>query len=119
MAITASPALNKAVAAAQDVPTLVAEFAAVDPAVAQQIEGKALLASKTPWGTLAVALVAWGAAKYGLGWDTNTDALVGGAGLVLGSYVMRAITNSPISGMFSKTPIAATGLPAPIVAAKS
>ena len=107
MALTATPAVNQAIAAAHDLPSLISELNAVDPALATQIEGKALIASKTPWGTLAAAVVAWAAARYGLGWDADTDALVAGLGLVAGSFAMRAITTSPIAGWFAKAPAVA------------
>lgn len=91
-------AADRAVAAAQSVPDLVNKLQAADPALAQQLEGKALLASKTPWGTLACAGVAYAAAKWGLHWDETTVDLVAGGGLVVGAYLMRAVTASPIAG---------------------
>ncbi len=99
-------AADEAVAAAKDVPDLVAKLKLADPALAAQIEGKALLRSKTPWGTLACAVVAYASTRWGLGWDPSTDALIAGCGLVLGSYAMRAITSVPISGLLRHTPVA-------------
>ena len=100
--ITDTPAVNAAIKDAQSLPALVATLQTVDPAMAQQIEGKALLASKTPWGTLLTAAVAYVAARYGLGFDQTTDALIAGVGVLVGSYAMRAVTSSPISGWFTK-----------------
>jgi hypothetical protein len=99
---------DKVISNARDLPSLVSGLQVADPALAEQITGKALIASKTPWGTLAVAAVSWGVSHYGLGWDANTCALVGGLGLVVGSYVMRAISSSPIKSWFIKPTIGAT-----------
>ncbi len=96
---------DEAVAAAKDVPDLVAKLKAADPALAAQIEGKALLTSKTPWGTLACAVAAYASTRWGLGWDQSTDALISGGALVIGSYVMRYITSVPISGLLRHTSI--------------
>jgi len=98
--MTPTQAANDAVAAAKDVPDLVTKLRVADPALAAQIEGKALVASKTPWGTLAVSAAAYLSTRYGLGWDSATDALVAGGALVLSSYAMRYITSVPISGWF-------------------
>lgn len=92
-------ARDDAIAAAQNLPTLVAGLKAADPALAQSLEGKALLASKSPWGTLAGGIVAWLAAHYGLGWDQATCDLVAGAGVLVAAYLMRKITAAPISGI--------------------
>ncbi len=89
---------DRAVALAQSVPDLVNRLQTADPALAQQLEGKALLASKTPWGTLACAGVAYVATKYGFHWDETTVDLVSGAGLLVGAYLMRLVTTSPIAG---------------------
>ena len=95
-------AVDAAVAAAKDLPDLVHKLDKVAPDLAQQLTGKALLASKTPWGTLLTALIAYAAAKYGLGWDQSTDELVAGVGLLIGAYAMRWVTTSPISGILRK-----------------
>jgi len=97
-----SRAADAAVAAAQDVPTLIANLKAVDPGMAEQLAGKSLAASKSPWGTVAVAGVAWASAKWGLGWDQGTCALVGGLGILVGSYLMRYVTTSPIASILPK-----------------
>ncbi|HXT81395.1 MAG TPA: hypothetical protein VN702_17655 [Acetobacteraceae bacterium] len=98
----ASAPVNAAITAARDMPSLIANLKTVDPALAAPLEGKALLASKTPWGTLAVAVVSWAASRYGFGWDDQTCALIAGLGIVGGSYLMRALTSSPITGWFKK-----------------
>lgn len=103
--MNSTKAADEAVAAAKDVPDLVDKLKLADPALAAQIEGKALLASKTPWGTLACAVAAYASGRWGLGWDASTDALVAGGALVLGSYAMRYVTSAPISGLFRHVPV--------------
>jgi hypothetical protein len=100
--------VDGAIAAARNLPELTKNLRAVDPALAQQFAGKTLIASKTPWGTIAITAVAYLSTKYGLGWDQITvlgmplDQLVAGAGIIVGAYVMRLITNSPIAGIFRR-----------------
>lgn len=109
--------INDAVKAAQDMPHLVAMLQTADPTLAQQIEGKSLVASKTPWGTLVCSAVAFFATKYGLActaavttncWSNDTVDLVGGlaamGGALVGSYIMRSITSAPITGVLTKGP---------------
>jgi hypothetical protein len=92
--------------AARDLPSMLNAAEAADPATADKWTGKALIFSKTPWGTLAVAGVAWVSGKYGFGWDANTCDLIGGAGLIVGAYLMRLVTELPITGIFSKATVA-------------
>lgn len=98
---TLKAAVDTAVADAKNLPQLVSTLQTVDPVLAEQFTGKALLASKSPWGTLLAAVVAYGASRFGLGWDHDTCALVAGAGLLLGAYVMRALTKAPITSVAS------------------
>lgn len=99
----ATPAIrDQLVKDAQSVPDLIARAQTADPQLAQQLQGKALLTSKTPWGTLAVAAVAYASAKWGFGWDEGTVDLVAGLGLLAGAYLMRAITASPIAGLIRR-----------------
>jgi hypothetical protein len=69
------------------------------------LTGKALLASKSPWGTIAGGLVGWLAAHYGLGWDQTTCNLIAGGGVILASYAMRWLTTQPITGIFTAKPL--------------
>jgi len=106
MSATTTSAVNAAVKAAQTLGELKTNLETASPALAAALETKPLIASKTPWGTLLTGVVAYLAAKYGLPFDQTTDALIGGAGVLVGSYAMRAITASPIAGWFM-TPRAA------------
>ncbi len=90
------------IAAATDLQGLVNGMKAVDPTLAASLVEKPLAQSKTPWGTLLAGVVTWVSAKYGFGWSPEMCAVVGGAGVLVGSYLMRAISTGPISGIFTK-----------------
>ena len=86
-------------------PSLIANLQAIDPELAKQLETKPLIASRTPWGVALASLIGMAAAHYGIGLDTDTDALLAG-GLVLlftlaGSYAMRLVTKQPVSGVIT------------------
>ncbi len=104
--VDSSPAQTKAVddaiKAAQSLPDLISKAKQVDPSLSDALEGKALIASKTPWGTLLAAGIAYLASKYALGWDQTVCELLAGAGVLLGSYLMRYISANRITGLFSK-----------------
>ena len=99
--LSPTAAVNDAVAAARSLPNFIANLYAIDPALATQLESKPLLASKSPWGTLGAGLVAWLSSRYGFGFDETTCGLVSGVAVLLGSYVMRAITKQPIAGIIT------------------
>ena len=104
-ALSATPAVNFAVKEAKDLPALISNLQAIDPTLATQLETKPLLASRTPWGVALTSLIAMAATHYGIGLDTQTDALLSG-GIVLlatlaASYGMRLITKQPVAGIVS------------------
>ncbi len=101
-------AINDAVATAKNLPDLIQKAHDIDPSLAAAISGKALIASKTPWGTLLAAGVSYLAAKKGLGWDEATCELVAGAGVLVGAYLMRWISPERITGFFTKKPVDVT-----------
>jgi len=108
-----TPAATAAIAVAQDAQSLITGLKAVDPALAEQLIGKPLAYSKTPWGTALAGLIGLLATKYGLACSVTVVAancltpdtinLVAGiAGLVgawAGSYVMRYVTKAPIASI--------------------
>ena len=117
-AAATTPAVNAAITAAKDLPGLVQALQTASPQLAQQIEGKPLLASKSPLGTVIGLILGWAIPHYGLActaavttdcWTQNTIDLASGAGAIVGTalaaYVMRYVTTSPISGWFSKATI--------------
>lgn len=80
----------------------------VTPPVAPQEEwdvftGKALIASRSPWGTFAGAGITWLVTHYGFGWDQAMSNLLAGAAVVVASYGMRYITKEPITGILEAT----------------
>lgn len=93
---------NDAIAGAQTLPDLVMRLQAVDPTLAAQLVSKPLVMSKTPVGVLVVTAIVYVSSKYALGWDQGFCELLGGAGLVLGAYVMRWFSSRPIAGIFTK-----------------
>jgi hypothetical protein len=97
------PIVNAAVAEAKNLPDLVNKLNAADPALAQQLTGKSLLASKTPYGVMVSGLVAYLVGRWALGWDQQMDELVSGiivlAGSAVGSIIMRLVTKAPITSL--------------------
>lgn len=98
--------VNNAVKAAQDLPDLVAKLKAIDPSLAAQLTGKALAASRSPWGVFLALLISWIGAKYGFHLekvmistdpDVSLAQIIDAGCVILGSYVMRYVTTSPIS----------------------
>lgn len=98
-------AVNNVIAAAKDLPDLISKAQTVDPSLATALTGKALIASKTPWGTLLAAAIAYLAGKYALGWSESFCELLAGAGVLVGSYLMRFYSPGRITGFFTKAPV--------------
>ena len=116
---------DQVIAEARSLPDLLAKAQTVDPALVQQLTAKSLVASKTPYGTIAFTAVAWLATHYGLAcpvniatqgatsgtiavvqgcWTPDTINMLSGLAAVVGagvgSAIMRCITKSPIGGFF-------------------
>ena len=115
--LTVTAAENAAVREARDLPDLIRKLEAVNPVLASQFVGKSLAASKTPWGTLLLPVVTYLAARYGLGWTPDIDALVAGVAVLVGSYAMRIVTATPITSLFRSPPSTAATFPAATPAA--
>jgi len=64
--------------------------------------GKALIASKSPWGALLGGGIGWAVAYYGLQLDPVACNTLAGGAVLLGGYAMRYITSEPIVGIFKK-----------------
>ena len=125
MSATAPPisVRDQVIADAKSLPDLIAKAQSIDPGLAAQLTAKSLVASKTPYGTIAFTAVAWLAAHYGLAcpvtvtqsvtsgtitliqgcWTPDTINMLSGlaamAGAFIGSAVMRYVTKSPIGGI--------------------
>ncbi len=67
--------------------------------IAESLEGKALLASRSPWGTLFAGIVGLIIARYGLHLDDASVSLISGFCVLIGSYIMRTLTRAPITGI--------------------
>jgi hypothetical protein len=100
--------INKAISVAKNLPDLIARAQAVDPSLAAALTGKALIASKTPWGNLLATAIAYIVAKYGLGWSESFDELIAGAALVGMSYIMRLVSPARVTGLFKSAPVTST-----------
>ena len=96
--ITATAAVNEAIAAAKSLPELIA---IAPPELATQLETKPLLYSKSPPAVALALILSWASTKYALGWDANTCALISGLVAMAAAYAMRAITSKPIAGIVS------------------
>lgn len=96
---------DQVVAVSRDIPSLIKQAAAVDPELANKWLGKALLASKTLYGVPLTLVVSWLATKHGLGWDSDTCAVVTGV-LVMGATALfRVMTEHPITGFFTRATV--------------
>jgi hypothetical protein len=110
MPITVSNATNAAVKAAQDVPDLLNKLNAVDPGLAQQLNGKGLLASRTAWGAVLVPVITYLAGKY-FGWSSDTTLDVLGVLMAVGGVAARLVTKAPIAGLLTPPPPAPKAAP--------
>lgn len=91
---------------ARDFPDMLSKAEQFDPPLASKWTGKAILASKTVWGTAVALIVAAAVKRYSLGWDQNFVDLVSGL-IVLGTVAgLRAISDGPITGWFTKKTVA-------------
>lgn len=77
------PSRDEMVAAAGSFPELIEYFQRFDPALADRILGRSLLASRTVWGAFAAMAIGEVSTKFALGWDQNTCSIISGL-LVLG-----------------------------------
>jgi hypothetical protein len=91
---------DQTVAIAKDIPDLISKASTFDPDLAAKWTGKALLASKTLWGSLAIIVVTAVVKRYTLGWDENTVDTVAGAIDIVCFAALRKVTEHPITGFF-------------------
>ena len=96
---TKSSLIDLAIQEAKNLPDLIAKLERIDPVLAQQFTGKALLASRSPWGVLVSAIIGWLVTHYGLGWSDDIVAIVDGLIILASSYGMRYITRAPITSV--------------------
>lgn len=96
--------INDIISSAQSLPDLLAKLEEIDPALADQLRGKALVDARTPWGILAAYIAAWAISHFGLHWDADTTTFVSGLAVFAGSYIMRYITGVPIDTVMPRKP---------------
>jgi hypothetical protein len=98
-----SPIAQEAIKDAQTGAELIKNLEAVDPALAQSLIPKGLLAARTPYVQVLVTIISAISVKYAIGLDDQTEqiiacAIVAGATWV-SSLIMRYITRQPIAGV--------------------
>lgn len=97
---------DQAMGLAKDVPDLISKASVFAPDLAAKWTGKALLASKTFWGSIGVIVLTAVVKRYSLGWDANTvDVVVGAVDLGILS-LLRQMSSVPITGIFRKATVA-------------
>jgi hypothetical protein len=97
--IAPTPEVNAAIATARDLPDLVHKLERVDPAAAEQLAGKALVASKTVWGGIATIGITWLVGRFDLGWGADVVSLLAGGAVIIG---LRIYTSAPIAGLLNR-----------------
>ena len=100
------------IADAKSLPDLIATAQTLDPALAQALTGKAIVASKSTYGPTATLAVSWLVTHYALGWSPDQCALVSGGLILIVSAGLRAVTSGPITAWFQAPTAAAVGVAA-------
>jgi hypothetical protein len=90
---------DQIIADAKSLPDLISKAQALDPDLAKQLTGKALLASKSIWGNAVALVVGWAVTRYAIGWDQDTCALATGVVTMGVTVAARWVTTQPISGV--------------------
>lgn len=106
---TTPTARDNILAAAKDVPDAIRLATAADPQLADFLQGKALTQSWTVWVTILTPIVTGLATHYALGWDKDTCAEVAAGLTSLAAIIMRKISSTPITGIFTAAPVAKPG----------
>ena len=73
--------------------------------VAESLEGKALLKSRSPWGTLFCGIFGFVATRYGLHLGDTAVTILSGLAVLVGGFAMRVVTHQPISGLVRPGPV--------------
>lgn len=95
---------DRVIEQARSMPDLISKAQTFDPGLAKMLKGKALIASKTVWGTAATMAISWGASRYGLGWDAETCALISFVLTSAATGLLRTITSGPVTGIIAAEP---------------
>lgn len=75
---------------------------ATSPELYNAVVGKALIASKSVYGSAVAAGLAWLATRYGFSLTPDMSASISGGVVLVVSAVLRYITSAPITGIIKK-----------------
>ena len=100
MSTTVQTIRDQVIAEARSLPDLIAKAKNFDPVLADQLTTKAAIGSKSLWGGLVTFGVTWAVAKWGLGLDANTCALVSGLISYGIGFIVRRFTDPRTTGFF-------------------
>lgn len=89
---------------AKNLPDLIAKAETADPALARQLTGKSLFAAKSPPFIVIASVLAWASSKWGLGWDESVVDTITLCVGVIAAYVMRYVTDTPITSILKAPP---------------
>lgn len=92
--------VSSILASAKSWPEKLVELRKLDPAVAEQFEGKLLIYSKSPPAIVVAYVLSWLVARYGIGWSPEFTSTVAGVVVGIAAYGMRYITRAPIAGVY-------------------
>lgn len=119
--LTPSVRENYVIAIAHGTPDMLQKAETMAPDLAAKWTGKAIVWSKSPWGTLLSGVIGMFATKYGLAcipdvaiskacWTPEFIATVSGfaglGGAWVGAYIMRCVTSLPITGVVKPATVA-------------
>lgn len=93
-------AIDAAIAQSNSKPELIGHLERAGAGdVAESIEGKALIAARSPWGVIIFYIIGVLLGKYGIALSPEHTQILAGAFVLVGGYVMRIITHAPITGI--------------------
>lgn len=98
-------AVDVSVSNARSFDELIGYWEEVAPDLAEAVEGKALIAAKSPWGVLIAYIVGLLVTKYGFKASPETVQVFTGIFVLVGGFAMRMITKTPITGIVKAKPI--------------
>lgn len=91
-----SPTRDRIIADAQNAASLLAAAETQDPMLAQFLQGKSLIGSKTMWYPLVSWGVVTGSAYFGMGLDASTAMAIASGISYMIMLAVRLITSTPI-----------------------
>lgn len=93
-------AIDAAIAQSNSKPELIGHLERAGAGdVAESLEGKALIAARSPWGVLIAYAIGALLGRYGLNLEPEHTQILAGAFVLVGGFGMRLITRAPITGI--------------------